>query len=446
MTWDQIVMRMELPEVTRYEEKKLKNRIQTFINRTYQHEYFILFGPWFGSSPRQRAAGTVYVENALLDKGIPKSLNTTRGLTPGPVDPAKPLGARIPHPNLKAPNGGSWLGKLNLDKGTKRHRSDDIDDNENEDDHAHDEEAVEIVEKSEEQEHVIREATPTDERTLSRYPKRRSNQAPSGRWTSQAPDSSNALTRLQSTPTNATFDQSAPGGSGEDVESSEASVQRVRRSVRNSVKSSRGRWEPSRIRIDAYSSFSARPNIASPFFAHRSSVATTLPTFISSSLNLNRRSQPSFGPMQSLSSGETPNSLFAPSQRAHLSTSTSSPSEFFTPRGYSSLSPEYFSPESTYQYPSPDHFQSNTHRLNQSYPPVEPAPSRGIYTPRGRVQAGLPTIEEEQVMVAAAEKSEARRRQVAQKQGQAGHLKAFLQNSGSNIDLDEFINEVFGDE
>lgn len=38
--------------------------------------------------------------NDIANAGIPLHLNTTRGLTPGVVDPSNPNSARIPRPNI----------------------------------------------------------------------------------------------------------------------------------------------------------------------------------------------------------------------------------------------------------------------------------------------------------------------------------------------------------
>ena len=92
--WTDITMRMEVPQRTAKEDTKWNNRIVNMQRRIWAKHYYML--PWFNRSP----VDTTNIHNALRERNIPLHLNTTRGLTPGLVDPNQPNGPRIPRPVL----------------------------------------------------------------------------------------------------------------------------------------------------------------------------------------------------------------------------------------------------------------------------------------------------------------------------------------------------------
>ena len=92
--WTDITMRVEMPQRTAKEDTKWNNRIVNMQRRVWGKHYYML--PWFNRSP----IDTTNVHNALRERNIPLHLNTTRGLTPGLVDPSQPNGPRIPRPVL----------------------------------------------------------------------------------------------------------------------------------------------------------------------------------------------------------------------------------------------------------------------------------------------------------------------------------------------------------
>ena len=53
---------------------------------------------WFPKGGSRNAQSKTHVLYALAAANIPRHLNTTRGLTPGLVDPLQPAGRKIPHP------------------------------------------------------------------------------------------------------------------------------------------------------------------------------------------------------------------------------------------------------------------------------------------------------------------------------------------------------------
>ena len=71
---------------------------------------------WFPKGGSRNAQGKMNVLNALQAAGIPRQLNTTRGLTPGLVDPLQPAGRKIPHPNMD----GARRGPRSSGRGTRK--------------------------------------------------------------------------------------------------------------------------------------------------------------------------------------------------------------------------------------------------------------------------------------------------------------------------------------
>ncbi|KAK0512612.1 hypothetical protein JMJ35_004629 [Cladonia borealis] len=94
INWTDITMRMEIPQRTAKDDIKWNNRIVNMSRRVWGKKYYIL--SWF----QRRPTDNTHVYNALRDKNIPLHLNTTRGITPGLVDPNQPNGPRIPRPVL----------------------------------------------------------------------------------------------------------------------------------------------------------------------------------------------------------------------------------------------------------------------------------------------------------------------------------------------------------
>ena len=93
--WKDITMRMEIDQRTGENDSKIHNRISNMSRRVWGKHYFML--SWFNKQPVNRA----HIYHALQNVNIPLHLNTTRGLTPGLVDPDQPEGPRIPRPVLK---------------------------------------------------------------------------------------------------------------------------------------------------------------------------------------------------------------------------------------------------------------------------------------------------------------------------------------------------------
>lgn len=136
-------MRIEQPagEVrTRHTDLKFVNATQNTTRRLWHAKYFML--SWFGTGrwDTQNKAKTAVLA-ALSEAGIDAAANSTRGLTPGLVDPANgPNSRRIPHPQLGVNVGrrrkarSSVAPVMNiLGRKRKRHDSDDEDeDDENE--------------------------------------------------------------------------------------------------------------------------------------------------------------------------------------------------------------------------------------------------------------------------------------------------------------------------
>ena len=87
-------------------DHKFANAAQNRTRRLWHAKYFIL--SWFGTGDQRARTNKAktHVLSALAKAGIPETLNTTRGLTPGLINPANgPHSERIPQPSLR-PNAG----------------------------------------------------------------------------------------------------------------------------------------------------------------------------------------------------------------------------------------------------------------------------------------------------------------------------------------------------
>lgn len=92
-------MRMEVPNRDADWDIHFQNAIQTDLKRKWHKHYHIVVTHWFGTG-RGTAAALAPVHAALHVANIPLHLNTTRGVTPGPVFPNQPNSRMIPHPVL----------------------------------------------------------------------------------------------------------------------------------------------------------------------------------------------------------------------------------------------------------------------------------------------------------------------------------------------------------
>jgi len=92
-------MRIEVPIRDSLWDTDYRNAFQTDLKRKYHSRYFMIAAPWFGTG-RGTADALVPIHAALQAANVPIQLNTTRGVTPGPVDPTQVNGRHIPHPAL----------------------------------------------------------------------------------------------------------------------------------------------------------------------------------------------------------------------------------------------------------------------------------------------------------------------------------------------------------
>lgn len=100
MNWEDIFMRMEVPNRDEDRDRLFQNSVQTGIGRKWHKRYHMVAASWFGTG-RGAEQATKRVHEALQAANIPTNLNTTRGVTPGPVDPRQPNGRHVAHPDLR---------------------------------------------------------------------------------------------------------------------------------------------------------------------------------------------------------------------------------------------------------------------------------------------------------------------------------------------------------
>lgn len=124
MCFDDLTMRIAQQRRTVASDSNLKNRIQTTLTRAWHKNFFMI--AWHGKGryhyANVRNPNRVWLLNHIANANIPIHLNTTRGLTPGLVNPAAgPNSQRIPRPQFSArqgrltgPRSSSTIGAITL--------------------------------------------------------------------------------------------------------------------------------------------------------------------------------------------------------------------------------------------------------------------------------------------------------------------------------------------
>lgn len=106
MSWDDLTMRMEVRGRTQQGDLKLQNSIQTMLRRFWHKNYHMI--SWFGKGRNNYNTANNPARVQLLNDltnatpPIPITLNTTKGLTPGSMNPAHgPNGTMVAWPNIR---------------------------------------------------------------------------------------------------------------------------------------------------------------------------------------------------------------------------------------------------------------------------------------------------------------------------------------------------------
>lgn len=106
MSWDDMIMRIELPGRTPEGDLKLQNSIQTMLGRFWHRHYHML--SWFGkgrfhyNNAINPARVQILRDLANATPPIPLVPNTTKGITPGSINPAHgPNGTMVAWPNIR---------------------------------------------------------------------------------------------------------------------------------------------------------------------------------------------------------------------------------------------------------------------------------------------------------------------------------------------------------